>query len=288
MNKDLDLIIKKEFDEKEYKLLKTFEGNTHLFYLISIEKNSYVVRIAKKEHKKFDTEIWALKQFPKWNISGPKLIAYDKNKKTIKYNYTIETFVTGLHPETNNLEAFKSLSEVGLFSLHKRNIKQFGDINSKGIGEYKTWIEYLQYKYNKAFPNLKTNKLVDTKTLNTIEYIWIHNQEIFDLKQGKLLFGDLHNKNFFVDENNNFKSFIDYKSILSGDPIWDYSLNYYYNEIFIIPSYIEINNIILKKFYYYCILISMNKIWYSYKINSDYKLAKKKLNLYIDEFNKLN
>jgi len=286
MNENLNKIIEKEFLIKKFRLIKSFEGNTHLVFLVEIDMKNFIVRISKKEHKNFDSEMWALKQFEKWKLPCARLVKFSRNKKLGNFNYSILTYVDGIHPESSNVKAFESLSEKGLFFIHKKDIKGFGDINGQGIGKYKSWNEYLLFKFEKGYLNLKKNQVLTIGLLNEIEYLWREFGNLITVKRGKLLLGDLHNLNFFVKQNK-FYSFIDLKSILSGDSLWDYALIYYYNEQFVWPRYIELNNENKKKFYFYCLLIGMNKIWFNYRKKRDTKEIKEKLFNYIKNLKEL-
>ena len=100
------------------------------------------------------------------------------------------------------------------------------------------------------------------------------NLKKINVKKPKLILGDLHSKNFFM-KNGKFISFIDLKSVMGADPLWEYSLITYYLGLEIWPSYIKKTKPSVQRFYFYLINIAINKLWFCHKVSHPTNKTKK-------------
>src|SRR3989344_1716345 len=270
--KDAKKVLKTVFNRKraEANIFKKIKATTHEVYVFQLKGKRYVLRIAIKDSPKFYTELWALKNKEKLGIPSPKLVKWDDTKNVINYRWTIEEYIEGEHVPENDpiklIQIYNQLSEKELKNIHKRKIKGFGQLNEKGKGEYKTLKEFLNGKFQKAFPKLEKIKILSQSELNQISQIHKESINQIKVKNARLILGDLHPKNFFI-KNDQFTSFVDLKSIMGGDPLWEYGLISYYIGTEIWPKYIKKTKSDYRQYYYYLVNITLNKLWFCYKMN---------------------
>lgn len=261
---DAKKVIEKHFQIKNLTFQKKLEGNTHDSYIFSLNGEDIVVRLATKDNDKYYTEVWALKELNKAGVKGPDLLAYDDSKKTVPYRYTVLNLIDGEHPkwEKNTksiIKAYLIMANQGLSQVHSLSFSGFGKVLSNGKGEFTNWSDFLCSRFNKANNYFRKNGGLEAERLIKVEEIHNLMHKNIILKKGNLVLGDLHPLNFFL-KNGKFQSFIDFKSILIGDPLNDYAVIYNYIETEIWPNYIEKNKENQLKLYYYCILVIINKI----------------------------
>ncbi|NQU78660.1 phosphotransferase [Candidatus Woesearchaeota archaeon] len=282
----LKKIMLEVFNKQEYKLLDSITATTHEVYIVMVNEKKYAIRIATKDKPAFYTELWALKNSKRLNISAPELIAGDDSKKVIPFRFTVETFIEGYHvPSTEKGKlkiAYDKLSQTTLKKIHKNVTSGFGPLDEHGKGRYATWQDFLQAKFEKAYRELKKQGILPISTLRKIDNI--HNTYIKEIQvqTPKIILGDLHPKNFFV-QNSSF-CFVDLKSIMGGDPLWEYGLINYYLDIEIWPSYVARTNSALRRYQYYLINITINKLWFHHQHKQDCTGPKEKLKRYLANF----
>lgn len=284
--RDLQKVVKKHFPNSEFdtcNVLKWMRGTNHLVYFIEVDKKKYVLRMNFKDIRDFHREIWAYQNFSKWYIPCPKLYFYDESKEIVPYPYMILECVDGEHPESK--EDYILVAKEGLPVVHSVDILGFGEIND-GKGEFDKWEKYISDRFEKSYPNIKSKKLLDDEVLDRIKKLYKIMEKQIGLSQGKLLLSDIGRGNAFI-KNNKFYKFIDFEIIVSGDPIYDYSTLDYYEDVFIWPENIVNNQTNLRRFYFYCMIIALKRIWFYYKNGRDIEKAKKKLKEYTSKLNML-
>lgn len=292
---DAQEIAKKHFNSgiENTNFLKKLEGNTHDSYIFTLDKKEIVVRLATKDKDTYYTEIWALKELKKAGVPGPDLLGYDDSKNLVPFRYTILNVIDGEHPKWEKktksiIDAYMIMANQGLSQVHKLSFSRFGKVSPKGKGEFSTWKDFLIARFNKANNYFREHGGLQPEMLINVEEIHNIMHKSIVLKKGKLVLGDLHPLNFFL-KNGEFRSFIDFKSILIGDPLNDYAVIYNYIETEIWPNYIEKNRDNQLKFYYYCILVIINKIALCCKQKEDnsdkIKLLQNRIDLFFNLYN---
>jgi len=269
--RDIQNVVKKHFPNSEFNttnVLKWVRGTNHLVYIIEVEKNKYVLKTDYRTIEGFNREIWAYQNFKNWYIPCPKLYFYDDSKDIHPYPYMILEFIEGEHPEKGDKESLISMINLGLPIVHSVEIEGFGKIND-GKGKNKSWNEFISNRFEKSFPNIKKNKLLDEELLKKIKKLYKLMEHSLNLKKGKLLLGDLSQNNFFC-KNNKFYKFIDFEGVLSGDPLWNYATLFFFENIFVWPDSIPNTQTNLRLYYFYLMIISLWRLWYHH-INGGYK-----------------
>ena len=268
--RDIDKIVKFVFgtslDHKD--ILSEIKATTHEVYIIKLKGKRYAVRIATKAQPKLYTEAWVLKNQKRLHIPGPALIRWDNTKKIIPYCFMVETCIEGEHiskkDKINMRRTYEKLSQNILIKIHKQRMRGFGPLNAHGLGEYGSWKGFVEARFNKAFPKLKEGKLLSNKVLLQISQAHNENVKEMNIKSSRLLMGDLHPKNFFI-KNGKFSGFVDLKAVMAGDPLWEYAMIKFFLGMDIWPTYIRKTKQSLRRYSYYFMLITMNKLWFRFK-----------------------
>jgi len=330
----LKKVIRKEFSEDNFEVLKEFEGSFRKVYLVKINDSLFIVKfireklLLKKNNWNKDNvynEICVLKYLERLNIPSTRLISYDMNQ-SLGFNYIISTYVDG---DNINLDSpgIQSLIIETMSLLHKKKINGFGEIiysNNKKLdflkdflqsrlnyfnkklkfeifsgiephGKFNSWEDFLQSKLNDSYRVLNNYKVLNSKNLlendvlNEIDRLWGCIKKDMFIKKGVFLHGDFHLKNCLFQKNK-FSGFVDLKSCIIGDPIWDYARFFYHTKLFFLPDYIPLTNQNLRKFYFYVVFFYLRRI-----INMSHKgepeniivLIKKRLIQAIEQLNEI-
>ena len=278
-----------KFDLSDKDIEDVITATTHEVYPILLNGKKYIVRIGTKDKPKFYTEIWALTNQRKLSIPGPRMLKWDDSKKIIPYRYMIQEHVEGNHISWTDkkqiVTTYQKISKEILQKIHNHKNKGFGPLNEKGKGDFKTWKEFLEAKYQKAFPEIEQRELLSKKELKSISQIHKDNIGKIKIRSSKMIMGDLHPNNFFMKDGE-FVGFVDLKAVMGGDPLWEYSLISFYLDVEIWPSYIKKTEATLIRYYFYMLNIAINKLWFSFKTNQPTDKIKKRIRKYLKEFPK--
>lgn len=281
-SKELLFLIRTLFPDDNFTMrdiLKIDVGSVYVVFQIRLSGKTVSVKLTRENEKDFQSELWGLYNL-RDKIPCPQVIAHQeiKNKKLIKSNYIIETYISGINSKDGDKKAIYTMVEQGLVYLHQLDGNRYGKIDQNGKGSHSSWSVFLNDFFNTYYTQVKKNthvkNTIPDKALNVHRYF----VKRMELQRGKLIHGELHGGNFKVSKNKkDFLGFLDLKNLMSGDPLWDFAKIYYYNNFTPWPSYIQRNNENIVRVYYYLMLIQMYKLWLRYRMKSSILITKKKL-----------
>nr|ADQ54419.1 aminoglycoside phosphotransferase [uncultured marine crenarchaeote E37-7F] len=112
--------------------------------------------------------------------------------------------------------------------MHTIKTSGFGPISSNYTGKYRTWKQFIDTQYKKAFLEAKKNRFLHSSLLNKIEAFYNERIDILGYNDPILFHNDLVYSNIIVKDGK-ITGIIDAGDCLSGDPLFEFGfMNWYY------------------------------------------------------------
>ena len=206
---------------------------------------------------------YALRKWAKLGVPVPKILLQGKD-------YVIETKIQGFdwrNSKLNQKQTAEALESLGtmLKKMHSVKTKKYGYIVKPGIGQYKTWKNFMDVYLTLRIDKLKKIKLIDKNRLNKITIYLDENQDLLNLKNPRLCHKDVNKGNIMIYKGK-ISGIIDASDAISGDPTFDVGIIYqrFGEEMFkhFVEKYGKVD---MRKVKYYAILNALRKIPLDYK-----------------------
>ena len=199
---------------------RIFEGNVNRNFKINADHKRYFCKIAPMWYKKsLWRETWALKRLKKIGCRVPNVVKYfDKSNKALPgYEILLLEYIDGvLLIRMKNISMFYE-NIIDLYnSIHSINMKQYGWLDERFVGQNKTWKDFLL-----QIENEKSISQIGNKWIKNLAFVRneIENYN-FNIGPGKLLYGDFNYYNFIINQENKLVAF-DFQNCFSGDSLYD-------------------------------------------------------------------
>jgi aminoglycoside phosphotransferase (APT) family kinase protein len=224
-------LIRKIFFEnlkvKRLEISDLTKGLEHKVFNVKTESNDYIIKFPiTSSDNKCKVQQWAYKKWTNIGIPVPKVILYN-------HNYIIEEKIQGVDLEEAKLSLEQQqeiMYQLGKLVRKMHSIKTtgFGPIGSNYKGKYRTWKQFINTQYKKAFLEAKKNRYLPSNLLNKIQTFYNERMDVLDYSDPILFHNDLVYSNIIVKDGK-ITGIIDAGDCLSGDPLFEFGfMNWYY------------------------------------------------------------
>ena len=221
---------------------KVVEGEVNEVYdIIPTHGDNIIVRISREKHNRFEAEKWALDNCRDVGIPVPQIhliseVETDKEKLHVCVESKIggDSLQTLIKQNTLSQNEIKKLTVTAgeiLSKIHSIKTKGFGEINSLGVGEFKTWSEYMLNQDKKRELVLEEARKigVDTKLIQQAFAILAKNKDIYKHTESRLAHSDYGIKHMLVN-NGKLNGIIDFENCRGADIAYDFSWWNYFGQ----------------------------------------------------------
>ncbi|EKE04806.1 MAG: hypothetical protein ACD_19C00432G0002 [uncultured bacterium] len=219
---------------------KIVEGEINEVYDITPTKgDNLIVRVSREEHNRFEAEKWALDNCRNAGVSVPQIILLDEvETDKEKLHICVENKIEGVSLQELIKQKVLSQSEIKdltisageiLSKIHSIKAKNFGEINSLGVGKFETWPEYMleQNKNSDIVLEKAKNISIDPKLIQQAIEILEKTQDMYMNVDSRLAHSDYGIKHMLIHEGK-INGIIDFENCKSSDIAYDFSYwNYF-------------------------------------------------------------
>lgn len=221
---------------------KVIAGEVNEVYDVSPETgNNLIVRISRNKNNRFLPEKWAVEKCKEIGVPVPTiLLVEDVETKSEKLHVCVEDKIEGFQFQTlikkeeltqDEIENITVQSGNLLSKIHGIRTKGFGNLNPQGVGEYKSWEEYM-LKHNKK-PNvllsLARKSGVDEKLITSGLKILETNKPLYHNIQSRLAHTDYGTKHMLIKDGK-INGILDFENVMASDIAYDFSWWNYFGE----------------------------------------------------------
>lgn len=180
-------------------------------------------------------EAWGLEEARRLDISGPAVIALDRERRLFPSDFLIIEEVPGvglselMDPRDYHFEdpATRSLlAQTGalLRRLHSRRTEGFGPIDPELVqGKHPSWHTAMVSRVERRIRRLQEKSPLNSSLLASVwQLLDERASELDGYEDPRLIHGDFQKGHVIVDpERAEVTGFIDFEEVASGDPVWD-------------------------------------------------------------------
>jgi len=256
-------IIEKKFKTKVSSVSIPESGTYNEVFIVNTTKGDYVIRFTTEDFQSLKAHAYALGKWAKLGVPVPKILFQGKD-------YVVETKIQGKdwrNSKLNRKQTLEALESLGtmLKKMHSVKTKKYGYIVKPGVGQYKTWKEFMEKYLALRLDKIKKIKFVTNNRLKKITRYLSENESLLDLKSPRLCHKDVNKGNIMIN-NGKISGIIDASDAISGDPAFDIGILYqrFGEEMFqnFVKKYGKVD---MNKVKYYAILNALRKIPLDYK-----------------------
>lgn len=199
---NFDLIFEKHELPKITNVIKIEVGFSNTVYSID---DKYILKVCTDidNQKAFEREASLYAYFENI-LPVPKLIAYDKSKTLIEYDYLLYHKIPGdnLYNVWHKLsvEKRKILVEELCGYLKIINSTNTDDIPNLKLQRVNNWADYITINIFKSLDNLKNSKTIDDNFYNSVREYVNNNRASLDQEKIGLVYWDVHFDNVLVKD----------------------------------------------------------------------------------------
>jgi aminoglycoside phosphotransferase (APT) family kinase protein len=256
MNKEIELVIKKHFNESPKEVVRMTTGICNEVYLVKLNDKSVIVRMNEQDRSLKGSSL-NIPVFKSKGLKVPDILFEDYSKQTIPYGYQIMSLIEGKDLghviQGLNPEELKSIAEevsgilVKLSDLPTNG--KFGWIDNSDFKLVDSWFEVMQRMYYEIADRNEKTDVVGSELLNLSSDLIAKHKEYFDKVPSKYVYDDLSGKNVMIKDGK-FNGLVDLDQIMYGDflePIGRIKASWYgteYGKIYTdaVMNYLNLNN----------------------------------------------
>jgi aminoglycoside phosphotransferase (APT) family kinase protein len=214
---------------------KVIAGEINEVYDIApTESDNIIVRISREKHSRFEAEKWALDRCKDAGVPVPQILLLSEVETSEeKLHICVENKIEGVSLEKLIKQKALSQAEINdltisageiLSRIHSIKTKNFGEINSLGVGEFETWSEYMleQNKNSDVVLEKAKSMGVDTRLIQQALAILKENQDSYKDIDSRLAHSDYGIKHMLVHEGK-INGIIDFENCRAADIVYDFS-----------------------------------------------------------------
>ena len=291
------LIFKEKLKQRVERLNEKSKGQDNIIYLIRTNNSDLVIRIPRLAPKwmseemsdvvknRLSAEAYANDMWSKLGVPVPKTILLDTSRELVDFDYLIQEQIKGRDMGESKLtlkQKQEIMLELGKYvkKMHSVETKKYGYMKAQGVGDSKTWSEFIDKDFNGNFNEIKKHNLLPKRIQNKIASTYSNHKNILSFKTPKLLHTDLGEDNIIIYKGK-LSGIIDMSDINSGDPMYELGVmsNYYFGTNLMDSFYKGYGKINIRKVLFYAVVHSMwminfhgnlekNKKWLSHDIKS--------------------
>jgi len=199
---------------------RIYSGNVNRNFKIITEQGDFFCKIAPLWYShSLRREAWALKHLKRIGCYVPNVIRYfDADNKVIPgHEILILEYIDGviLAEIQRKNKFYKKIIDL-YNNIHSVKLKRYGWLNKSFIGSNKAWKDFLLKIENEE----SIRKISDAWSKN-VDFVQREiNNFSYNIKSGRLLYGDFNYYNFIINQKNVLIAF-DFQNCFSGDPLYD-------------------------------------------------------------------
>lgn len=199
----------------------------HSVYKVFVENKPYIFKIYKQRTWPEDGKLlFVNNKLIDHGIGCAKIIAFDRNDPYFQTGFLIEECLPGQNADHMVFDSKSGKEFYEKFALltskiHRIQIENYGYIGS-GIAGYKSFIDFMNDKYDEITKSLISKYLFDKSSLMEIKKTVIDRLRSCDSLPSVLCHGDLSTKNVIVNELGDL-TLIDWDDAMSYNWIADIS-----------------------------------------------------------------
>jgi aminoglycoside phosphotransferase (APT) family kinase protein len=197
-----------------------------------ILNDAFVLRVDAGRHSavgRFLSERRAYDLLKYSGIPVPRVIALDRSKSVVPYEYIITTKLPGVPvtqawPSLNPAQQTQVAQSVGryLAELHSHSTGHFGDLRTYIEAPYHRWYDFCLEAIEHFLDQARTQASLSPALADASLAYFRAQPALFDtIQHGYLVHSDYHFENI-LQENGVVTGIIDFEWALSGDPTWDF------------------------------------------------------------------
>lgn len=199
---------------------------------IHSSKGRFVFTVFSKHVKgRVGRQFWCYSALSKAKVPVPKVASYDNKRKLLPYDFLITTYEPGeylcdIFPSRPLLrkELGRSVGQV-FARIHRIDVKNFGLLNDKGVGERKSWEPVALEQFEADMAYIKKNRLLKPEEIQAISEMVASRKGWIDCKRSVLLHSSLELENVLA-VGNDVSSVLGFGSAKGGDPAREFGRLY--------------------------------------------------------------
>jgi aminoglycoside phosphotransferase (APT) family kinase protein len=233
-DKIITRIIKKATGSEIASSKRLVIGEFNEIYDIKTQNNQNIVlRIARKENPlHFRFEQWVLNKAHKAGILVPKVLLVEEVEfngemlsicveEKIKGKALIELIESKEITKTQVLSVLEQAGEI-LSQIHNISSKNYGFVNEKGQGDFKSWEEFIFDLELDGIYEAASKTKVHKKTIDEVLFLLKSYSPYYQEVKSTVIHGDFEPKHILV-ENGQITGIIDFENYKLGDPVYDFA-----------------------------------------------------------------
>lgn len=220
---------------------KVVEGEVNEVYDITpTNGDNMIVRISRAEHNRFEAEKWALDKCRGVGVPVPQIhLISEVETDQEKLHVCVESKIEGISLQTlikqnelsqNEIKELTTSAGEILSKIHSIKTKDFGEINTLGVGEFETWSEYMLKQGKREIVLKEAVKIgVDTKLIQQAFATLDNNQDIYKHTDSRLAHSDYGIKHMLIHKGK-INGIIDFENCRGADIAYDFSWWNYFGQ----------------------------------------------------------
>ncbi|MEK6959546.1 MAG: phosphotransferase [Nanoarchaeota archaeon] len=187
--------------------------------------------VSKQSNGKLARQSWCYSALSKSKVPVPKVVAVDTKKKIMPHEFMITSFEPGEYlcdvfpsKPVMRKELGRSVGQV-FAKVHKVDVKGFGLLNEKGVGQKKVWDAVAFEQFDADIAYIKRNKLLKPEEIQAISDMVEKRKAWLECKKPVLINSSLELENVLAI-GNDVSSVLGFGQAKGGDPAREFGRLY--------------------------------------------------------------